>query len=114
MELNYRLQENGIRLLSLTGQMDIIGTSTIETKFAGYCAVNNAIILVDLSEVPFLASIGIRLLVFTAKAVSARGGKMGIVGPNERVQEILDITGIPNIIPIFSSLEEAEKIMLTP
>jgi anti-anti-sigma factor len=69
-------------------------------------------VLVDLSEVDFLASIGIRLLMLTAKSVVSRGGRMVLLNPIPEVQNILEITGIPAIIPIYSSLESAETILL--
>jgi anti-anti-sigma factor len=62
--------------------------------------------------VDFLASIGIRLLMLTAKSVVSRGGRMVLLNPIPEVQNILEITGIPAIIPIYSSLESAETILL--
>jgi len=107
MELHYS-ETNGIRVIKLTGKLDIIGTGAIETKFAGHCAGNNVRVLVDLSSVDFLASIGIRLLVLTAKSVASRGGKMALVNASPEVTSVLEVTGIPAIIPIYSDLETAQ------
>jgi anti-sigma B factor antagonist len=112
MEMNYSEQDNGIRIIKLSGELDIIGTGAIETKFAGYCAGENPRVVVDLSGVTFLASIGIRLLTLTAKSIASRGGKMVIINPILEVQSVLEITGIPAIIPICSHLESAEAILL--
>ena len=92
--------------------MDIIGTGAIETKFAGYCAGENPRVVVDLSEVDFLASIGIRLLMLIAKSIASRGGKMALLNPMPEVQHVLEITGIPTIIPIYPSLESAETALM--
>jgi hypothetical protein len=100
MELQYSELPNNIRLLKLTGQLDIAGVGKIETPFAGYC-------------VDFLASIGIRLLTLTAKSVMSRGGKMVLLNPVHDVQHVLEITGIPAIIPIYSHLESAETLLLS-
>ncbi len=112
MELQYSEREKDIRLIKLTGRLDIIGKGEIETKFAGYCSGEKARVVVDLSGVDFLASIGIRLLTLTAKSVASRGGKMVILNPVPEVQEVLEITGIPAIIPIYSHLESAETILM--
>jgi len=98
MEIQYRELDNGIMLINLIGRLDIIGTGEIETKFAGYCTGENVRVIVDLSEVDFLASIGIRLLTLTAKSVASRGGKIVILNPIPEVQEVLEITGIPAIM----------------
>lgn len=112
MEMQYSEQDNGIRIIKLSGTLDIIGTGVIETKFAGYCSGENPRVVVDLSEVNFLASIGIRLLMLTAKSIASRSGKIVIINPIPAVQSVLEITGIPAIIPIYSSLESAETVLL--
>lgn len=113
MELQYSELDNNIRLIKLKGKLDIIGTGLIETKFAGYCGGENARVIVDLSEVDFLASIGIRLLTSTTKSVASRGGKMVLLNPNPDVYHVLDVTGIPAVIPVHSHLESAESVLLT-
>lgn len=112
MELQYSELANNIRSIKLIGRLDIIGTGAIETKFAGYCAGEKPLVVVDLSEVGFLASIGIRLLMLTAKSVFGRGGKLVLLNPNPDVHSVLDVTGIPSIIPIYSSLESAKTALL--
>ncbi|HZM20799.1 MAG TPA: STAS domain-containing protein [Anaerolineales bacterium] len=112
MELQYKELDNNIRFIKLTGRLDIIGTGEIETKFAGYSAGEKIRVIVDLSEVDFLSSIGIRLLMLTAKSVTSRGGKIVILSPIPDVQNVLEIAGIPSIIPIYSHLESAETILM--
>lgn len=112
MEMQYSEQDNGIRIIKLSGTLDIIGTGVIETKFAGYCSGENPRVVVDLSEVDFLASIGIRLLMLTAKSIASRSGKIVIISPIPDVQSVLEITGIPAIIPIYDGFESAEVVLL--
>ncbi len=107
MRLEYSELDGNTCLIALSGRLDIIGTGEIETRFAGYCAVNGCRVLVDLSGVDFMASIGIRMLVLNANSVASRGGRMFILNPTENVQHILDISGVPPIIPIFDSVESA-------
>lgn len=112
MQLDFSELGDKTRLIKLSGRLDIIGTGEIETRFAGYCAVNQCRILVDLSGVDFLASIGIRLLVINAKSVASRGGHMFILNPTPDVRHVLDISGIPPIIPIYDSLDSAQAASL--
>ena len=112
MEIQYSELDNGIILIKLSGRLDILGTGEVENKFAGYCAGEKVRVIVGLSEVDFLASIGIRLLTLTAKSVASRGGKMVILNPIPEVQDVLEITGIPAIIPIYSYLESAETVLM--
>lgn len=65
-------------------------------------------LVVDLSKVNYLSSIGIPMLINTAKSVASRGGKMALLNPQRNVAEVLDITGIPQIIPVYDDLESAK------
>lgn len=112
MQLQYSELDNNIRLIKLAGRLDVIGTGEIETRFAGYCSGDKVRVVVDMSEVDFLASIGIRLLTLTAKSVASRGGRMALVGPIPDVQHVLEITGIPAMIPVYSQMESAEAVLL--
>jgi anti-sigma B factor antagonist len=112
MVLQYSELNNNIRLLKLIGALDIAGTGEIETKFAAYCAQDKARVVVDLSEVDFLASIGIRLLTLNAKSVLSRGGKMVLLNPIPEVRQVLEITGIPAIIPVYLQLESAKASVI--
>ena len=112
MELNYSDLDNNIRMIKLAGDLDILGVGKIETPFAGYCAGEKPRVVVDLSEVNFLASIGIRLLTLTAKSVANRGGRMVLLHPTPDVRHVLEITGIPAIIPIYDGLESAQTVLL--
>lgn len=112
MELQYSELENDIRLIKLIGRLDILGVGAIETRFAGYCSGDNARVVVDLSQVDFLASIGIRLVMLTAKSLASRGGRMVLLNPSPEVQNVLEVTGIPALMPIYSSFESAETVLL--
>jgi anti-sigma B factor antagonist len=112
MDMQYTELDNRIRLIKLNGKLDIIGTGEIETKFADYCGGENVRVIVDLSEVEFLASIGIRLLTLTAKSVVSRGGKIVLLNPTPAVHHVLEVTGIPSMIPVYSHFESAETVLL--
>jgi anti-anti-sigma factor len=107
MELrNERLME-GVDKLTLAGRMDSAGVQEIDHRFTALTATQKALILVDLSLVSFLASIGIRTLVTNAKALRRRGGSMALLKPQPLVAEVLKTAGIDTIIPIFDDQARA-------
>ena len=70
-------------------------------------------VVVDLSRVSFLSSIGIRLIIQNAKALQGKGGKMTLfIGENEQVGTTLESTGISSLVPMFSDLVLAEQAAL--
>ena len=113
MEIQYSELQNNIKLVKLNGKLDIGGVGAIETRFAAYCAGENPRVLVDLSSVNFLSSIGIRLLALNAKSVAGRGGRMFLLSPIPDVRNVLEVTGIVSVIPIHDALESAEAAILS-
>jgi anti-anti-sigma factor len=112
MELQYSELDNGIRLIKLNGNLDIMGVNALDVKFTGYCSGEKARVLVDLSGVDYLASIGIRLLTSNAKSLLSRGGKMVLLNPTPEVKEVLEMTGIPAVIPMYDNLESAQTVLM--
>lgn len=108
MKLRNQELDGGIRLIKLIGALDMTGTYSIEIEFVRQCAGDNVRVLVDLSKVNYLSSIGIPMLINTAKSVASRGGKFALLNPQQNVAEVLDIVGIREIIPIFTDLESAK------
>ena len=113
MEIQYSELQNNIKLVKLNGKLDIGGVGAIETRFAAYCGGESPRVLVDLSSVNYLSSIGIRLLALNAKSVANRGGRMFLLNPIPDVRDVLEVTGIPMVIPIHDAIESAEAAFLS-
>jgi anti-anti-sigma factor len=107
MRLHYGEIESGIRLIKLSGALDIHGVSDVEVDFVRLCAGDNVCVLVDLSKVNYISSIGIPLLINSAKSLARQGGKMALLHPQKAVENVLELTGIPLIIPIYQNLNTA-------
>lgn len=102
-----------LRIIYITGRLDIQGTDAIGTKFTVLSASGERRIVVDLSGIDFLASIGIRSLVTNAKAQQQRGGRMVLyVGGNAPVAKVLRTTGINTVIPMYADAAEARGAAL--
>ncbi|HLO13825.1 MAG TPA: STAS domain-containing protein [Anaerolineales bacterium] len=107
MRLQYSELESGIRLIKLSGALDIHGVNGVEIEFVRHCEGESLRVLVDLSRVNYISSIGIPLLIHSAKSVASRGGKLVLLNPQSSVEHVLEITGIPLIIPIYHNLNTA-------
>jgi anti-anti-sigma factor len=110
MQIESETLDGGIVGIKLAGRMDVQGAQEIDLKFTAYTARQRAVV-VDMSAVDFLASIGIRTLLLTAKAISQRGGKMVLLNPDANVTHILEMAGIDTLIPICRSVDEARSAL---
>lgn len=95
------------KCLKLSGRLDHKGSGEIEMRFTALTSTNSDSIAVDMRDVDFIASIGMRLLLSCAKAKSARGGRMVLFGLQPLVMEALSSAGIDTLIPIQSDRESA-------
>lgn len=85
--------------VKLLGSLDIAGSQDIDLPL-NMIAGNAKRVIVDFAAVTFLASIGIRLMVKIARALSNKGGKLIIYSPNFDAKKVLRSTGIEAIIPV--------------
>jgi anti-anti-sigma factor len=106
MDLRSEQLADGVEKISLVGRMDSIGGHDINQRLAALVG-SRKLAVVDLSEVSFLASIGIRTLVINARAQSLRGGVMALANPQPVVAEVLKMAGIDTIIPVYPDVDSA-------
>jgi anti-sigma B factor antagonist len=90
----------GVVRVTLVGRLDIQGAAKIDMGFSAVAGSNRGIV-VDMSEVTFLASIGIRTLVLGAKTMQRRGGTLVLLRPVADVEKVLEMTGITDLLPIL-------------
>lgn len=107
MELTTEELPEGVQKIILSGRMDSAGTQAVELRFAALTTARPAQVIVDVSRVSFLASVGIRRLVSNAKTLSRSGGRMVLASPQPLVEEVLRLCGIDSFIPVYADVEAA-------
>jgi anti-sigma B factor antagonist len=102
-----------LRRIEISGRLDTAGTDSVASKLVELAAAPKKAIVVDLSALRYLASIGIGALITTAKQVKERGGKLVlVVNSGSTVRMSLESTGVDQLIPVFDSVSDAEKAAL--
>ena len=102
-----------LRRVKLAGRLDMLGMGDIDLRFTSLAAARPIGVIVDLSEVSFLASIGIRSIISCARALDGKGGRMVLMlGDNALVRSTLETSGITDLIPSFADDSEAQAALL--
>jgi len=101
-----------IAKVTLNGKLDISGAEKIALPLATLAGGKSGILL-DMTEVSFLASIGIRHLVAASKALARRGGRLVLLNPNPMVTDVLTTSGVVELLPIARSDAEAAAALGT-
>ena len=107
MRLEVEDLADGVTRVKLFGRMDIAGVGEIALRFTSVTAVDRRRVIVDLSGVDFVSSMGVRAVLENARALKLRGGSMAIMGANDLVAQVLDSAGVGHVVPMASDLPAA-------
>ena len=86
--------------LKVKGRLDTMTSpqldKEVETNLKG-----TELLTMDLSELDYVSSAGLRVLLSAHKSMKKQGGSMVVRGVNEEVQEVFTITGFSEILTIM-------------
>jgi len=105
MQITISDLDESIKKVTLVGKLDIAGAEAIGIPLAAVAGSRGKIVI-DMAQVDFIASIGIRHLVMAAKAVARGAGKLVLLSPTPMVTEVLITSGLEQILPIVRSEDE--------
>lgn len=100
MDMTVTELEGPLTHVRLVGRLDAAGADQIGIRFTASVAAQGRPAIVDLSEVGFVASMGLRLLISTARSLSLKGSQLVLFGANALVQEVFDDAALDQIMPI--------------
>jgi anti-sigma B factor antagonist len=111
MELRVIRQDGDLTHLALIGRVDLKSLEAFDVKFTALTLAIRKPVLIDLSEVDYLASIGLRMLLTTAKALASHGSKIVLLNPQPMVEEVIRTAGFDKIMPITHDYKRAIEVL---
>ncbi len=109
MDIEVTELDGNLTCIRLNGRLDSPGVDRGETRFVAALVAAGRSAVVDLSGVSFLASMGIRMLISSGRALNLKGAKMVLFGATSLVQNVLDHVALDQIIPVVATEQEAIK-----
>jgi anti-sigma B factor antagonist len=104
--------EDGLTTLSLEGRLDATAITAIQPEFMEKTVARKKPVLVDMSQVSFMASLCIRMLVEAAKALKASGARLALLRPNPLVEKALKSSGFNLVVGIYHDEAVAREDLL--
>ena len=83
-----------MRLLRLAGELDLGGVDEFERVLAADRIRGAATVILDLRDLSFIDSSGLRAVILADQRVRSEGGRFIVVRGQERVNEVLEMTGV--------------------
>lgn len=100
--------------VTLAGRLDTPGVNRVETRFLASLVPNGNSAIVDLSQVEFVSSLGIRMILSAARSLKARQALLAVYGAQAGVTQVFDFAALGQIIPICSTEADALKAVAPP
>jgi anti-sigma B factor antagonist len=110
MDMKIIPADDEITHVALDGRFDIQGAQEVDSRFEELSKSSKALV-VDLAKVSFLASLGVRTLMLSAKTLIRRGAEMAVCGANENVEKVLRTTGFNEVAGIYPDYESAARTL---
>lgn len=107
MDMEINTLEGGITCIRLRGRLDAPGADSVGVRFSAAASTAPSRVVVDLSGVGFIASLGMRLLISSARNAKAKHGVMVLFGATALVTDVLEQMAIDQIMPIVATEAEA-------
>jgi anti-anti-sigma factor len=107
MEVKVLRSDDQLTHLALAGRLDLIGVQQIEMTFTVHTASRHKPTVVEVTELTYLSSLGVRLLLGSAKALAGHGTKMVLLNPQPQVLQVLQLGGLDTVIEIHPDLPAA-------
>ncbi|MFQ5436663.1 MAG: STAS domain-containing protein [Anaerolineae bacterium] len=90
-----------VDLLRVSGRVDSSNASDLDGNLKELTGNGRHNIVLELSQVDYMSSAGLRALVSANKVCQRNGGDVRIASPSERVAEVLDLAGLNELFQVF-------------
>ncbi len=94
-------------VLALNGDLDSFSVSNLKERFNRLFDEGVYNIVVDLSNVGFMDSAGLGQLVSGLKMCFHHSGNLMLVGANESIKNLLQITKLDTVFRVYETVDEA-------
>ncbi|MCF2129705.1 STAS domain-containing protein [Strepomyces sp. STD 3.1] len=107
LSVEVTLPREEIALLKVAGYLDVDTATELQHHLANQLHHGRRHFLLDLSEVPFMDSSGMNIILRVYQEARELPGSVHIISPAPAVRRVLDLTGVSITVPVSESTEEA-------
>ena len=99
-------ERGGARVISISGEVDLMTAPELKESVYGVLDSGVKELVLDMSELDFIDSSGLGVLVGTLKRVRSAGGSICLVCGRDSVLKVLRLTGLDKVFTIYERLED--------
>ncbi len=95
-----------VTVASLTGEIDASTAPAIQQQL-NPLVMPGAKVVLDLADVPYMSSAGLRLLLSIYRQIAGAGGKIALAAVVEDIRDTMSVTGFLKFFVVFDTVAEA-------
>ncbi|MCE7003077.1 STAS domain-containing protein [Kibdelosporangium philippinense] len=96
-------------VVHIAGEIDISTQELFDEAVHAGLDGPSPLVILDLAEVTFLGSIGLRILILAHNEAESAARQLRIVEGSEAVKRVMAITGLAQILALYPTVEEARS-----
>lgn len=104
-------RDHHLVVMALKGELNALNSAEVKSALLEHLGKAPGCLIVDLSEVPFIDSSGLGVLVAGFKAAAMSGCKLVLAGLQHHARMIFELTTADRLFTIYPSLDEAISSM---
>jgi anti-sigma B factor antagonist len=99
--------DRGMTQVCLVGEVDASNADELRQSLADLVRQGNTRLLIDLTDVDFIDSTGLGVLLHTVKELRAQRGSLTVACPNPTIRELFELVGHNLLFPVDETVDQA-------
>jgi anti-sigma B factor antagonist len=95
-----------VSVVSVSGEIDLVTAPALEQAISAVVAGGPTALVIDLSAVEFLGSVGLKILAATYEKL-AETSEFGVVARGPATRRPIHLTGLDKTFPLYPTLDDA-------
>lgn len=94
-------------ILAPAGRIDSATSSAFDRQLTSIIERGDTRLIIDLANLEYISSTGLSVFLSAAKKIRAANGRMALVGLNNRIRLVFEMSGFLRLFPIFANVDAA-------
>ena len=96
-------------VITLVGNASMEHCERLNSSLLEACKSQPSLLIIDLSELRFICSLGLGAIVVAYLRVQKGGGRIALVQPTPAIRDMLATTKLGTLLPIFDTIEDVSS-----
>lgn len=112
LKTGFEEQQGGqVLKVHIGGSLDTLTAPDFERQLEGRLRAGLQMLVLDMKELEYISSAGLRVIFKASKSIKGLGGKMGVANRQPQIAKVFEIVKALPDLNIFSSTEELDDYL---